>query len=142
MFNRILLAAIMAIALNGCSATRQAQSPESGAYLADASRQSLSIPVGKDRAEELWARAQIWISEHSRMRLGMVTDYVIQTETPSERKPDYQYSVTKAPSPEGFTITVRCTTEHWVSKKQADQNAQLLAYYIATGRPTPADLVH
>lgn len=141
MNTRFLFCAALALVAIGCTGPRKAASPESTAYLAEAMRQPLTFTLPMDQTNAAWARAQTWISQHARPKIKTVTEFVIQTEDPPEMIVEYGYSVTKQPLDYGATFTVSAKPGNSLRAKQADQNAHLLAYHMASGKPTPADLV-
>ncbi|WP_061158644.1 hypothetical protein [Caballeronia temeraria] len=61
--------------------------------------------MSKAECDAWWARAQVWVTNHSEYKLQTVTDSVIQTAGPSSGKRALAYQVTKTPTNEG-TATI------------------------------------
>ena len=61
--------------------------------------------MSKLECDAWWARAQVWVTNHSEYKLQAITDSVIQTAGPSSGKRALAYQVTKTPSNEG-TATI------------------------------------
>jgi hypothetical protein len=91
---------VAAIALlAGCSTTGQ---------IAGETMEQATAPLtctNKAECDAWWARAQVWVSNHSEYKLQTVTDSIIQTDGPSGGKRALAYQITKTPSNEG-TATI------------------------------------
>jgi len=91
---------VSAIALlAGCSTTGQ---------IAGETMEQATAPLtctNKAECDAWWARAQVWVSNHSEYKLQTVTDSIIQTDGPSGGKRALAYQITKTPSNEG-TATI------------------------------------
>ena len=91
---------VTAIALlAGCSTTGQ---------IAGETMEQATAPLtctNKAECDAWWARAQVWVSNHSEYKLQTVTDSIIQTDGPSGGKRALAYQITKTPSNEG-TATI------------------------------------
>ena len=61
--------------------------------------------MSKLECDAWWARAQVWVTNHSEYKLQAITDSVIQTAGPSSGKRALAYQITKTPSNEG-TATI------------------------------------
>lgn len=61
--------------------------------------------MSKPECDAWWARAQVWVTNHSEYRLQTVTDSIIMTAGPSSGKRALAYQVTKTPTNEG-TATI------------------------------------
>ena len=59
----------------------------------------------RPKCDAWWARAQVWVINHSEYKLQTVTDSIIQTDGPSGGKRALAYQITKTPSNEG-TATI------------------------------------
>lgn len=85
--------------LAGCSTSGQ---------IAGETMEQATAPLtctNKAECDAWWARAQVWVSNHSEYKLQTVTDSIIQTAGPSGGKRALAYQITKTPSNEG-TATV------------------------------------
>ncbi len=92
------IAAALAL-LAGCSTSGQ---------IAGETMEQATAPLtctNKAECDAWWARAQVWVSNHSEYKLQTVTDSIIQTDGPSGGKRALAYQITKTPSNEG-TATV------------------------------------
>jgi hypothetical protein len=61
--------------------------------------------MSKPECDAWWARAQVWVTNHSEYKLQTVTDSIIQTAGPSSGKRALAYQITKTPTNEG-TATI------------------------------------
>ncbi|GAB5098606.1 hypothetical protein YK56LOC_43230 [Caballeronia sp. HLA56] len=61
--------------------------------------------MSKLECDAWWARAQVWVTNHSEYKLQAITDSIIQTAGPSSGKRALAYQITKTPSNEG-TATI------------------------------------
>ena len=146
MMYKTLAVIIMALAVAACAAPRQAQSPEEQAYLEAATAQPTTFSISAAEAAEAWARAEKWIEQHATMSIKSKSETMIQTLDPpttstTRSRNEYGYTVTRQPAGSSYTVTVTCVGNDPSIKPQAEQNAHLLAYFILTGKPTPASLV-
>jgi len=91
----IMSTLVTAIALlAGCSTTGQ---------IAGETMEQATAPLtctNKAECDAWWARAQVWVSNHSEYKLQTVTDSIIQTDGPSGGKRALAYQITKTPSNE------------------------------------------
>jgi hypothetical protein len=85
--------------LTGCSTSGQI----SGETMEQAT--SPLTCTNKAECDAWWARAQVWVTNHSEYKLQAVTDSIIQTTGPSGGKRALAYQITKTPSNEG-TATI------------------------------------
>jgi hypothetical protein len=92
-------AATFALLLAGCSTQGQV----SGNTMEQATAPLTC--TNKAECDAWWARAQVWVSNHSEYKLQTVTDSIIQTAGPSGGKRALAYQITKTPSNEG-TATI------------------------------------
>lgn len=137
----------MGVLMAGCPSlqTRPAATPEQLSWLASVNQEPLEFDVTKEKAAELWGKAQVWITQYSSMKIQIATDYVLQTFNPPsgqhEYTPKYGYTVTKAPQGEGFHVAVECSYGGFVNMFHNDsqdralavQNAHIFAHYLRTG---------
>ena len=92
-----IVAAIALLA--GCSTTGQ---------ISGETMEQATAPLtctNKAECDAWWARAQVWVINHSEYKLQTVTDAIIQTDGPSGGKRALAYQITKTPSNEG-TATI------------------------------------
>jgi hypothetical protein len=92
-----IVAAIALLA--GCSTTGQ---------IAGETMEQATAPLtctNKAECDAWWARAQVWVINHSEYKLQAVTDSIILTDGPSGGKRALAYQITKTPSNEG-TATI------------------------------------
>jgi hypothetical protein len=61
--------------------------------------------MSKAECDAWWARAQVWVTNHSEYKLQTITDSIIQTAGPSSGKRALAYQITKTPTNEG-TATI------------------------------------
>ncbi|SAK51472.1 hypothetical protein AWB82_01543 [Caballeronia glebae] len=61
--------------------------------------------MSRTECDAWWARAQVWVTNHSEYKLQTVTDSIIQTAGPSSGKRALAYQITKTPTNEG-TATI------------------------------------
>lgn|SRR4030042_457624 len=106
--------------------------PEEQAYMDKIKQQSLTIIVAKADAEDVWGRAQVFVSKYSSMKIQTATDYVIETYNPIKFG-QYGYQATKTPKGEEVEIAVKCVPNNILLKSAADDNARMLSYYLQTG---------
>ena len=146
MMYKTLTAIIMALALAACAAPRQAQSPEEQAYLNAATAQPTTFTISSAESQAAWERALKWLEDHATMGIKSKSETMIATFDPpttstTHTRNEYGYTVTRQPAGSSYTVTVTCVGNDPSIKPQAEQNAHLLAYFIVTGKRTPASLV-
>jgi hypothetical protein len=61
--------------------------------------------MSRAECDAWWARAQVWVTNHSEYKLQTITDSIIQTAGPSSGKRALAYQITKTPTNEG-TATI------------------------------------
>jgi uncharacterized lipoprotein len=137
-----LLAVLLAASVSGCMSAKTL-SPEHAAYRSEAMAHPLTWTMPKAAAADAWGRAQTWIAQHSSMKIQIATDYVLQTYNPDSEgwATKYGYNVSASPAGESVQITVTCTSGTPYRDEQIAVNAHLLAYYMSSGKPTPAEAV-
>jgi hypothetical protein len=112
--------------------------PEEQTYLDKVMLTPLEFVIPKTEANDAWGRAQSFISKFSGMKLQTVTEFVIQTYTPTSSDGEAYYSgycgyqVTKTPMGDNIQITVQSMAGRMFTKL-ANRNAHILAHYIKTG---------
>jgi uncharacterized protein YaiE (UPF0345 family) len=79
------------LALFGC-ATQPTASPETLAV----AKQPL-ICEGKEQCDLYWQRAQFYVNSHSRFKIQLANDSVIQTYSPTGGVTDLGYNISKEP---------------------------------------------
>lgn len=136
-----LVASILLVSgIISCATAPKQLTPEEQSYLRKVMAFPLTFTISKADEKEAWGRAQSWIGQFSSMKTQMVTDYVIQTYNPFQPlRPSFGYYVTKEPVEDKFQISVKCIrVTPLLFKKQSEQNAHILAYYIKTGEMNPS----
>jgi hypothetical protein len=146
MIYKTLTVIIMALALAACAAPRQAQSAEEEAYLNAATAQPTTFSIPSTESSAAWERALKWLEDHATMGIKSKSETMIATFDPpttgtTNSRNEYGYTVTRQPAGSSYTVTVTCVGNDPSIKPHAEQNAHLLAYFILTGKPTPASLV-
>ena len=97
------------------------------ADLRTALSEPLQFSVIKDKSEEPWARAKLFIKRFSPMKLQTDTDNALETYDPVN-KMDFGYSVAKIAMGHDVRFVIRCTGPS--QSEKAERNAHLLAYYM------------
>lgn len=134
-----LLALALCCLLAGC-ATAKPLTPQQKEYAEKIRNFPTTFSLSTDKAEEAWGRAQSFVGQYSSMKLQTVSPYVIQTYNPTGKGPklvNFGYNVTRAPMGDKTQFTVQCFSDNMFQKKEAQQNASILAYYMATVRIIP-----
>jgi len=130
----------------GCAPipSKPAATPQQLAYLASIGQEPLEFEVTKDKAAEIWGRAQSFIGQYSSMKIQVATEFVLQTFNPISGQnvytTTYGYSVTKTPLAETVRISVECSHGGFVNMFHSDkedaalalQNAHILTHYLRT----------
>jgi len=111
--------------------------PQEEAYINDVLNTPLTFTVAKDDSEETWGRIQSFVGKYSSMKLQTATDFVLQTYNPTGSVPRYGYTATKTPMGDEVEFQVDCTYCNMFTRKEAIQNAHILAYYALTGEVNP-----
>jgi hypothetical protein len=131
--------AAASLALASCQAPLPS-SPAERAYRDAAMAHPTTFTLPPDRAADAWARANAWVGRFSGAGIETATEFVIRT--PIASGDDYSYIVTRAPVAGGaFEFSVACDGGANTNFPSIEQNRHLLAYFIATGEPTPDALV-
>ncbi|WP_321796563.1 hypothetical protein [Caballeronia sp. J97] len=98
-FGAVWLGAASLALLAGCAVQDQVSSTTM-----EQATQPLTC-MSRAECDAWWARAQVWVTNHSEYKLQTVTDSVIQTAGPSSGKRALAYQITKTPTNEG-TATI------------------------------------
>ncbi|WP_250477239.1 MULTISPECIES: hypothetical protein [unclassified Caballeronia] len=98
-FGAVALGAAALALLSGCAVQDQVSSTTM-----EQATQPLTC-MSKAECDAWWARAQVWVTNHSEYKLQTVTDSIIQTAGPSSGKRALAYQITKTPTNEG-TATI------------------------------------
>lgn len=129
----IIYLALFSILFSGCAARRQL-TQDDREYGNRVMMSPLSFSVANDKVDDLWGKAQVWITQYGSMKIQTVTDYIIQTYTAvGGYVPRYGYSITKTPMGDNCQISITCQSNNMFSKKQVFQNAHVLSHYLQTG---------
>jgi len=131
--NRITIVVLIAsVFLFSCAAQAPFTQQET-AFAQKANNYPTTFSLPNDKAEEAWARAQLFIAQYSNMKIQIATQYVLQTYNPVGAVPIYGYNITRTPAQNETRFTVQCMHSNMWSGKEAQQNASMLSYYMATG---------
>lgn len=119
----------------GCA---PALTPQQQAMQAKVYNTPLTFDVAKDKSDDFWAKAQVWITNNAPMKMQTVTNNVLQTYTPTDinKLPvdnQYTYTVTREPKGDVDTFTINCVANSWLWKTDAEHNARVFAYYLFFG---------
>ncbi len=140
------LAASLALVLltSGCASQDQVSSTTM-----EQATQPLTC-MSKAECDAWWARAQVWVTNHSEYKLETVTNSIIQTAGPSSSKRALAYQVTMTPTNEatatiGFAAhcdhPLGCEPGPWQAGadfKQFVRNGPSTARYVTPQAQTPA----
>ena len=131
----VISAAASLVLLAGCAAETQVSSQ---------TMEQATAPLtcmSKLECDAWWARAQVWVTNHSEYKLQAITDSIIQTAGPSSGKRALAYQITKTPSNEG-TATIGfaahcenplgCEPNPWAAGADFKQ-------FVRNGAPRPAN---
>jgi len=125
-----IIAVVLMMGLLGCSMVSTRLQP----ILAPASNIGDSVTCQNGCKIE-WERAQLWIAKHSKMKIQLSTDVLIQTFNPIHQEIIYGFSVTKEPTgPDSYVIRMQleCGNMLGCDPKPIDvRNA--FYYYVKTG---------
>lgn len=125
------LAILLILFLSACVSTPE--SPEIQAYDKAVREQPRKFTMPTSEAEEAWSRAQQFIGTYSGYKIQVATDYVIQTYTGNSGV-RYGYGVTRLLSGDTTTFDVRGFSSSALLDGHARYNANILAYYMLTGK--------
>jgi hypothetical protein len=108
-------------------------------YLAAARQFPLEFNVSKNEEYNTWGRAQSYVGRYSKMRIQVVSDFVIHTYNPTDL--NYGYYIVKTPTEDSMQISVQCVPGEYASVDIANDLAHICAYYVKTGNLPPVGLV-
>jgi len=158
---RIFLASFCLLSMSCATLPERQLNSEQQEYAGLVRAFPLSFEVSKQKAEEAWGRAVSWVGENSRMRIRVVSDYVVETASPNstsgymDNLPGYGYTVTRSPKGQAHVFNVKCDhgwwnyvgKERWATKnikrkiENAELNAHILAHYIKSGEMPYPELI-
>lgn len=100
------------------------------AYVDKVMKYPLTFSVPKEIADEAWGRINMFILRYSGARLGVASNFIIQTQEPRLTS-EFGYEAARAPRGNTVEFMVMC----WAPAlaKMAEINSHTLAYYAATG---------
>jgi hypothetical protein len=88
-----------------------------------------------------WERAQLWIAKHSRLKIQLATDVIIQTYNPPDNSAYFGFTATKEPvggSTYRISLGVACVNLISCLTRPEDVRAAFY-HYVATGTDILAD---
>ena len=103
-------------------------------YIQAVKEQSLSFSIDKKESEIYWGRASAFLGRYSSMKIQIATNYVLQTYNPNSDKINFGYTVTRSPSENNDQFFIECSAGQSLLSHQAKLNAQILAYYLKSGK--------
>ncbi|MFL5560740.1 MAG: hypothetical protein ACJ79K_04610 [Gemmatimonadaceae bacterium] len=82
-----------------------------------------------------WERAQLWIVNHSRLKIQLATDVTIQTYNPPDNSTDFAFSATKEPiGGDSYRITLGMGCVNLISCGSRPEDIKAaFNYYVSTG---------
>lgn len=125
---RLAILILSAGLLSSCASTI---GPIVKARLAPAGVES---PVLCDVCKTEWERSQLWLLAHSKWKLQMATDVVLQTFNPIEYDVSFGFQVTKSPKAGGYQIVMAaiCGNPLGCEPEAADVR-RAFYHYVRTG---------
>ena len=129
---RLFILLFSFIIIFGCVGIKQSITPQEIKYRNKAFTYPTTFTVPTSNAEESWARAQSFVAQYSTMKIQTVTQYILQTYTPT-RTMEWGYNVTRSPIGDKTQFSVQGFAGNMFDGKLANRNASILAYYMATG---------
>ena len=127
--------AVLAVFLSACAIV----SSRLQSTLAPAANVGHSVTCQKPCKDE-WERAQLWIAKHSKWKIQVSTEVIVQTYNPTAHDPSYGFSLTKEPAGGGsyvIRMELACGNIFGCDPGSLDvRNA--FYYYVKTG----TDLLH
>ena len=108
--------------------------------------------IPKDRSQDAWARANVWIGKYASMKTQVATEYVIETFNATDPG-KFGYAISRAPDGDNHRFEIRCAsdttttlrTRYGTSQYSIDSgyasrlgkdcrnNVAIAAHYIDTG---------
>jgi hypothetical protein len=134
---------LLAVLFCGCAVFKGGMkiSSEDQKYLTSAYDARLEFSVVANKSDTCWSRAREWIEKYSSKKIQTANDFMIQTYNPSGEEVAFGYYVTKKSAGENVQFSVQCIVGNLYAKKDQENNAHLLAYYIQTGKVVPKLIV-
>jgi len=108
------------------------QTDHDKAELEKAMANELVVSLPSKKAARAWGRAQGFIGRFCRLKLRIVTDYVIQTDPPTAAN-EISYSLSRTDGGDRVEIQIQASAGSPRFEPAANQNAHILSYYVATG---------
>jgi hypothetical protein len=134
-----LFAAIAVLAFSGCATAPSASTPEEAAFLKDVEAEATEFDIAKEMSDEVWSRAQLFVSKHASMKVQTASDYILETynPTPDALNPSYGYRVTRAIVGGKARFSVECFNGNaYTTGSLAHlpaRNARILSRFMRTG---------
>jgi hypothetical protein len=107
-----------------------------------AMQQPLEFSIPKEKAQDAWGRAQAFVAQHSSMKLQIATDYALTTYTPNGGAYNFGYDISRAPIGDSSSFKVECIASFYLDNDEANMNAHVCSYFIATSQVPPDGLMH
>ncbi len=120
------------LGLSGCATL----SPTAKTKIDEAAAAGSELVCEGPACTEAWSRAQFWIHQHSRMKLQVATDTVLETYNPAGIVA-YGFSIAKEPLGENkFRITVRlvCGNMFGCTPPSPTEAQNAFFHYLKTGQ--------
>lgn len=133
---KIIVSMLAVISFSGCAT----MSPETRAKLDSIASEPAPTCSGQ-LCQEMWSRAQIWITKNAAMKLQIATDSVLQTFGPGTN-PFYQMTATKEALGEGkyrIQMDLACGNIFGCMSKSEDVK-NIFHHYVTTGEDFAKDL--
>lgn len=119
-----LLASALCFVFVGCASGRLLTHQEKE-YFDEVMTFPTTFTLPNSEAEAAWGRAKSFVAQY---RIMEPHTYWIS----------YGYNVSRTPMGDKTQFTVECTSDHANNKSREQENAHLLAYYMATGKLDPS----
>ena len=130
------ITALIVVLLFVSCAPRVQMTPEQQAYTEKAMAFPTEFTITADQKPGVWQRAQSFLSQYASMKIQVLNDMSIQTYNPHDIG-QYGYTVNLVPTNQGYIVRVDCFPYRgnmfWNGDDEAEQNAHVLAYYMASG---------
>jgi hypothetical protein len=103
---------------------------------------SSEVECDSSDCDEKWGRAQFWVSKHSRVKIQIATDVILETYNSTDH-PYYSINVTKEPLGSGrhkIAINFYCGTDIFdCDPPTEDQAKNSFYHYLNTGKDVIAE---
>jgi uncharacterized protein YceK len=130
---KIVVVLASLILMVGCMPIRELSLAQKE-YLSQASRHPIDFVVPKSRRDEAWGRAQVFVSKYSSMKPQLITDYIIQTYTPTGPAVEFGYVINCVPIGDSLQFSIRCSCgNQFTPAGEASQNEHIASLYIDNG---------